>query len=262
MDKDLVGEAVDHHTDQAVVKAELDVDCVAAVHAEHLLGIHGKVKFIDRLSAVGAFLLHRDRFHLIHTKMLELIELFIISDQVVVFIVPCQRLGRQEVAHTVVTAHLHDLLRAGAGYRPLRIIKADLALFIDSAVDRVDIAIDLLIRVLDAVGDDDLSVQLLRLILRGEGLDLVDQLTALFEGDELGALHRVDQELDLFERKVARHQAEQRDLADLRFDDIHTEITQAFDIIINALALGGDPVIIEIIDDIRDGHTVFLIGFL
>ena len=127
------------------------------------------------------------------------------------------------------------------------------------AVDAVDVAVDLLVRGLDAVGDDHLTVQLLRLILRGEGLDLLDQLAALLLCDELGALDGVDQELQLLGLELAGHEAEEADLADLGLDDIHAEVAQGLDIAVDALALGGDAAAVKIVDDVGDRHAVFFI---
>ena len=74
-------------------------------------------------------------------------------------------------------------------------------------MNRVHIVIDARVHGLDAVGDDDLALQLRCLMPAHKGLEFRNQLLGFFVGDKFGRLHRVHEELQFRKLKTPRRKA-------------------------------------------------------
>ena len=104
-------------------------------------------------------------------------------------------------------------------------------------MDLIYIVVDGLIHGLDAVLHKYLTVQQLCVMIAGECLNLLDQRGGLLMGNEFGGLHAIHEKLQLRQFKSAACNIVTVKTATLDLNDIHTEDTQCFDVIIYALAL-------------------------
>ena len=118
------------------------------------------------------------------------------GDEVIVLVVPAERERRYRI-RLVLFWYLFDSLGRGEVDLVLVVDKADLPVGGDGVVKNVDAVVYLLVDVLDAVGDKDLPPKLFCVVFADEVRELDDKLKALFARDELRALNRVDEELQL-----------------------------------------------------------------
>ena len=125
-------------------------------------------------------------------------------------------------------------------------------------MQQIDGIIDALVHGLDASGDCDLPPQAPGGIPAGKRLKLGDQLHGFPLRQEFARLHRVDQQLQLRQLKRARGEKVPALPAPDRHD-IHAELLQAQDIVVNTLALGADTVRRKRIQNVLHGEQMLLV---
>ena len=145
---------------------------------------------------------------------------------------------------------------------PLEIPEGDLPVLTDGGVQHIHIVIDLLVRCLDAPGDDHLALQLLCLMGADQPLQLFNEVLGFPVGDELRGLHRIHQELQLGELKPAASQVIISVPADLLTDDLEAEVRQLLKILVKSLSVRIDLAGGEFLDDLRHGEPVRVVGGL
>ena len=131
MDHHIRAETVNDNTDQMVFPFQCNLPVFAAVHAKGLSGKCGKIKVLEVLSAKTALLRHPDLLHLVNAVMLDLPGSLFIADHIVIFVIPCQSPGRNNVFGT--TFFLYKFLSDS----PLAILKSDLPVILNSLMDSI-----------------------------------------------------------------------------------------------------------------------------
>ena len=90
---------------------------------------------------------------------------------------------------------------------------------------------------------------------------LPDELHGLALRDELAGLDAVDEELDLRQLEVPLAHVVPRGPAPAAVD-VQTEVPQGLDVAVDALALGPDPGLVELADDVLRGQGMVLVALL
>ena len=142
---------------------------------------------------------------------------------------------------------------------PVKIPEGDLPGGVDGLADGVDVVVELLVGGLDAVHHIHLPPQLLGLVAAGKVLQLPDELHALFLGKEGGRLNHIHQHLQLRQLKLPAAQIEVAGFG-LGADNVHAELLQQCQIVVDGLPLGADAQPLQIADDILYRRRVHLIG--
>ncbi len=129
----------------------------------------------------------------------------------------------------------------------------------NSGVKFVYTIIDALVHGLYPSGHIDLPAQRPGLVSAGKGLQLGNQLVRLARGDKFARLHRVHQQLELGELKfpLADEPARRATLAALY---IQPQLTQGLHVVVDALALGGNAVLLQGGDELGHRHGMVLVG--
>ena len=99
------------------------------------------------------------------------------------------------------------------------------------------------------------------LAVGGELFDVGDKHARLPLGDGTARLNGVDHEHELFEGEIASLDGIFHGVALVGFD-VDVEIAQRLDVVVDAFALGGYPVRIEPLENLRHGKAVLGVGFL
>ena len=184
----VTAEAVEHNACQRVFKPQLHAALLPAEHAEHLLGIDGRVKGARLVVALARDARRRDLRHLVHAVVRQAVRRAV-GHEIIVLVLPAQRdraclIGLRPEA-------------APALQIPVKIAERDAAVPGDSRMQRIDIAADVLAAAFGAAGNDDLAPQQLRFVRAREGGELADQGHGLLFGEEPRRLHGVDEQLQL-----------------------------------------------------------------
>ena len=127
-------------------------------------------------------------------------------------------------------------------------------------MESIHIVVDALVHGLDPAGNKDLPLHLPGLGLAGQPFQLPDKLFALILGDELAGLHRIHQQLEFRQFKGAAAQIVPAAPAPAQFH-IYPAGPQGLDIVVDALALGPDPLGFQCPDQLGHAERVILIGF-
>ena len=122
---------------------------------------------------------------------------------------------------------------------PVEVAERDLAVIVDGGVEAVHGVVEPLVVGADAAQDVDLPPELAGVGAAGQVLQLVDELHALALGEERGRLHHVDEQLQLRELEVPLAEEIAVGLAADGLD-IHAVQRQQLQVVVDALALGGD----------------------
>ena len=131
----------------------------------------------------------------------------------------------------------------------LYVLEPDPPLSLNGGVDHVYRIVDRLVVLLRSTLHIDGAVELLGLLLAGEGGQLLDQAGAFLPGDEVGGLHRVHQQLQL--RQLEQAGADKvAVLGALDTDDVHSLVYQELDVAVHALAAGLDAMGFPELEDI------------
>ena len=104
-----------------------------------------------------------------------------------------------------------------------------------------------------------MTIELLGLMDTGKLFDLLDELTALLDRQDLGHLYRINEELELgsLEHSIVQIIGEPFPARQL---DIHARCAQALDIVIDALALRIDAYLLEPHQKVRHRQSVLAVG--
>ena len=178
----------------------------------------------------------------------------VVADEIIVLVVPQQSVGTHVVPRTAAAQYA-----LSAPVVP-GVVKPDALIAVDGGVQLVHQIVYGLVHRLDAVFDDDLPPQPLGLMDAGEPFELGDQLQRLFSRDESGGLHAVSEQPQLreLEHPFADIPAAAVPVADA--DQIEPEGLQRFQIAVYALALGADALRGKILQKLRRGDGMRLIG--
>ena len=150
-------ETVDDDADQFLGEAQAEGGLCTAEHAENFLGVERHVKGLEVILAFSGTLGNGHALHLVHTVMLDHAGLAVVADEVVIFILPGQRPGADDVAVAAVPVFFANL--AVFIDDPAKIAEADLASAGNGGVETVNIVIDMFVDGFDAVGHIDLPLQ-------------------------------------------------------------------------------------------------------
>ena len=96
----------------------------------------------------------------------------------------------------------------------------------------------------------------------GQGFELADQLPGFLLGDELGALHRVHQQLELRQLEAARGQMVAHVPPVLLAEDLQAEFCKLFKVLVEGLALGVDAAGLQLRGNLLQGQGVALVRLL
>ena len=108
----------------------------------------------------------------------------VVGDEVIVFVVPCQRPWADAVICAIMTVIPVDFIPACEIECPVEIQKSNFHAARHRAVQGVDIVVDLLINVFQSVADIDLALELPRFFPACKRLNLADQLAAFLFRDK------------------------------------------------------------------------------
>ena len=216
--------------------------------------IGGHVQLLENLAAVPRLFQHLQPRHFIHPEMLEDPRPCIEPHHVIILIVPQQDKGADHIERPLPA----ELLPSAYGVP--EIAETDLPVCADGPVYIIHIIIDGFIHGFDAVFHPDLPPELAGLPDAGEFADLIDQFQGFFPGDKPGGLDAVHQQLQLrkLERPAGHIPARLGSAAGLF--QIQAELPEGLQVVVDAFALGGDPLLPEILDELGGGDGVFLVG--
>ena len=187
--------------------------------------------------------------HLVHAVVREPVALGV-RDEIVIFLLPAKRVWTGVVIARAVAPGKIDV--------KVKIAEADAAVARDGLVQQIDGVIDALVHRLDPARDDHLPSETPGLVDACERFELGDQLHGFLFRQKPARLHRVDQQLQLRQLKRARGKKIPAVPA-LDRHDIHAELLQARDVVIDALAFGFDAARGERIEDLRHTERVVFI---
>ena len=175
------------------------------------------------------------------------------AHQIVVFVIPTERIGAQHIPGSVSAEPplLPD--------RVLKIMEADLAILRNTPVKLVHIIVDGLIHGLDPVLYIKLAPQQLRIIDTGQAFDLLDQRQGLLVRNEFGRLHAVHQQFQFRQLKFMAGHIVPTVFPTAGLKNVKPILPQRLQIIIDALALCRNPVAFQLPNQLGHRHRVILI---
>ena len=135
----------------------------------------------------------------------------------------------------------------------------DLALGFDSLMDRIDSMKNAAILRFDAPCHMDPSVEQMLLVVRDKLLDVGDERLRLFFGYRTAGLDGIDHEHEFSDGEISSFDRILNGIALVGLD-VDIEFAQDVQIGIDALALCGNVVGIQALDDLRHGEPVFGVG--
>ena len=227
---------VQHRPYQIVFKPQFYGSFCSGEHAEGLAGVDAHIQLAVGLLPVPLLAGQLDICHLVHPEVLDGIGGGIKGHKIIVLIVPCQGVGAESIPCAV--AAKAPLLAHGV----FKVVKAELPVCGDGAVDGVDIIVDGFVHGLDPVGHMDLAVEKLRLVYAGQCLQLADKLHGLALGNEFGGLNAVHQQLQLRQLKIAAPHIVGAAAAAAGGNNVQSVGAEGFNVGINAFPLCGDTV--------------------
>ena len=171
-------------------------------------------------------------------------------DEIIIFILPAQRIGAGGIEARPIAAGSVQII--------VKIAERDTAVFLDGLMQQIDGIIDALVHSLDSPGDRDLPPQAPGGILAGKRLKLGDQLHGLPLRQEFARLHRIDQKLQFRQFKRARSKKIPA-VPTLDRHDIHAELLQTQNIVVDALTLGTDAPGGKCVQNILHGEQMLLV---
>ena len=172
------------------------------------------------------------------------------GDKIIILILPAQRIGAGSIQPRPVAA--------GAVQIIVKIAERDAAVFLDSLMQQIDGIVDALVHGLDAPCDRDLPPQAPGGIPTCKRLQLGDQLHGFPLRQKPARLHRVDQQLELRQLKRARTEKIPAVLS-LDRHDVHAELLQAQNIVVDTLALGADAPRGKRVQNVLHGKQMLLV---
>ena len=188
-DQKILSETVDQNADHVISRFQRNSHILPAKHAKKTAAVSGEIKFSKFLFSFPLVSRKGNLQHFIHAVMLDLVVFGVVSDKIIVLIIP-QKRPRTDTVPGAVFAQFRLFFDI-----PLIILEADAAFGADGFVEFVHVVVDALVHRFDAAGDDDLALQILGLVAADQRGQLPDQLGGLPVRDELGGLDGVDEEL-------------------------------------------------------------------
>ena len=185
----ILAEAVNDDSGLVVAAFQRHAGFLPSEHAEDGLGVLCHIKAFEGFLSLAPCLDNTQILHLIHTIMLDFVRSCVITNEVVVFVVPHQAPGADLIQRAIMPQNRIAL------EIPLEIVEGDLFAVRDGRVDGIHVVVDQLVRSLDSSGYNDLPLQLPCLIYADEVFQLFDQRLRFLIRDEFGGLYRVYQEL-------------------------------------------------------------------
>ena len=180
---------VNDHARKAVIYQHLYRRFLSPEHSETLLGIIRHIQLLEVFSSLAGFIRHPDMQHLIHPVMLDQLRLCIISDHIIILIIPGQSTRADMIPCSSVT-QFHLFLHI-----PLEILELDLLIFRNRIVDCIDSIIDAFIHRLNSSGYIHLSLQPLCIVFADQLFQLFYQCVGLLLCNEFGRLDGIYQKL-------------------------------------------------------------------
>ena len=158
---------VDHDAHIFIMETQLDHLFVPSEHPEGLSGIARQIKTAEFFPAFSFYAEQPDMQHLVHAEMFQDAGIHIITDQIIILIVPGQRPG----AHLIVFSPFFqpDLLGNG----PFEIPELNLPVFCNCCVQLIYIIVDALVHRLDTVSYYDLSLKVSCLVSVCQSFDFL-----------------------------------------------------------------------------------------
>ena len=186
----VAAEAVDHDANHFVLEGEFDFGLVAAEHVKVHFGVFGEVELLEEVATDALVLQDADALHLVDPKMLQAVGFLVVGDQVVVLVAP----GEGPRAHDVGLGALGNQRFLQV---PLHVLKADLPVLGDGAVQVVHTVVNALVHGFDAALHNDLALQLLGLVFADKAGQFLDEGVGFLGGNEFGTLDGVHEEFQL-----------------------------------------------------------------
>ena len=227
--------AIDHDTCQFISAFQCDFRIYTAIHTKRFLGKCSQIKIFEGLFPFTISLNNLSITHFIDTIMFDDSGCCIISNQIVVFIIPCQcpRTGNIE---STILFKFQLLLNC-----PFRIMKFDLFIFVNSRVNIIYVIIYRFILCLRPVYNEDISGKHFGICLTAKLLQFLYQFLGFLFRNKFRRLNRIHQKLQLWQFKIPGTNIIARALAFLLLD-IQSEFIKNLHLCINCSSVRTDPI--------------------
>ena len=226
---------IDHDTCQFISAFQCDFRIYTAIHTKRFLGKCSQIKIFEGLFPFTISLNNLSITHFIDTIMFDDSSCCIISNQIVVFIIPCQ-CPRTDNIESAILFKFQLLLNC-----PLRIMEFDLFILINSRVNIIYVIIHRFILCLWPVYDEYISGKHFGICLTAKLLQFLYQFLGFLFCDKFRRLNCIHQELQLRQFKIPGTNIIARALAFLLLN-IQSEFFKDFHLCINCSSVRTDPI--------------------
>ena len=185
-------ELVEDDARHPLVTTQGDRLLLTAEHTEGLAAVGRHILCRKGIGTLTGQVGDADAQHPIHAIMTEGFGGAVVSNEIIILIVPHQR-PRAEGIQRAVVAEMLLLI-----HPPVEILEGDLLACRHSGLQTVHVVEDTLVHGLNATAHQHLPLQLTCQVAAGQALQTADELLALLAGDELGGLHRIYQQTKLW----------------------------------------------------------------
>ena len=189
-DGNLFAKTVDEDANQIIFKFNGDIFHIPIIHSKMILRVLRHIDAAIGISAQPAGPQDADIPHLVHAVVLEFFIKGIITEKIIVFVVPYQT-PRAHGVGRAIPAFFQFLVDV-----PFTVMELDLVIFIDGLENRINGQVSSFVARLDAAENVNLTLQFLPFIVADELFELADKSIRFVLVDEFGCLHGIDEELD------------------------------------------------------------------